>query len=408
MRIRANNYAKWMIVLVCFLSLIVTACDSGGSATQTSSPIATGSIPTIANSAPTATSSIPTNTPTPAPLAVLDPSLSSSLPGAPTIGKISQINLGNFYARDPIKVTPDGIILFGSWNGVTPTNQSAYKSVYFYNFTDQKIHTIATATPAPDGEDRGFGWAEGNNDWIIYIDYTSNSLYWELWATNVATNQKILIDSAAKEQFNAPMGGLTTNGKIVVYAISTPNGPQLRKYDLTSEITTVMDSSGSYLFQAMQLSGNMLFFWKVSGPQTMTAWLWNLDQPAPVQLPVTPSLNVALNGNYLVWDTAIDLGQYFKLSLYNIVTGKVIDPWGPQCYRPGIALDRPYVACEGVNSVTAPLYLVRIPSGTSAPFGLANGGEWGQIVNGHSYWPISNDKFPGTSTFIDYIDVPAQ
>ncbi len=246
--------------------------------------------------------------------------------------------------------------------------------------------------------------------YILYIDYTSSSQYWEAWAANVVTNQKILIDSAVKEQFNAPMSGLTTNGKVVVYAISTPNGSQLRKYDLTSGVTTVMDTSSAYMYQSVDLSGNLLYFLRVV-PQGSTAWIWNLDQPAPVQLPVTPSLNVALNGNYLVWDTAMELGKYFQLSLYNIVTGKVISPWGPQCYRPGIALDRPYATCLGIAETSSPVYLVRVPSGASVSFNSADGAAEGQIVNGRVYWllPINSPpNDPASSNIIDYMNVPLQ
>ena len=152
------------------MGLVGTLVLAGCNATSTTSGIATTPQP----GQPTTSAA----TATPAPLATPDPALSSSVPGAPSIPPIHTLKLGNLQAVS-MTPTPHGIVLFGSDNGASPTNQGAYTQMYFYDFTTQAVRVIATPTPAADGTIRGIGPAVvAGGDWLTYVVYDQNAFHW--------------------------------------------------------------------------------------------------------------------------------------------------------------------------------------------------------------------------------------
>ncbi len=320
---------------------------------------------------------------------------------------IHQIALGQFMAN-AVFPGPDGLILYGAPGSQPPhLGQEGAPAVYFYDFASSQVITIAKATPAPDGTARGAQIAMTAGDWVVYQLADGNGAHWSLWAVNVRTGAKTLVDSYVEENSAplAPMYGLVTmDAGSVVWSVGvqTTGAPvfSLHQYTFASGSASVLISGPDTPILAPRslVDGTILLSESHDTPQaTDGLYLWTPS--GSKRISGDSPVNAHMNSQYVVWDNP----QARSLALYNRATGQVTETWQTACIRPDIALDRPYVVCLDYDHTT--LYLVQAPSGQAIDLSPASGAETGAIANGRDYWVA-----PSSSSFnniVDYVDLPS-
>jgi hypothetical protein len=339
----------------------------------------------------------PTATPIP-PTPTQNPALASQSTGTITIPTtMPSISLGSYQAA-ALAATATGLVLAppmasGSIVG-TPT-------LAFVPFTGGTPKAIAQATPAGGAARSIIAFTTGGA-WVAYVQAGPQGSAWELWAVNPTTGTQHMVDSATQEHESGILPGtFATDGTDVVWAVPTfgQNTASLFAYDLASGTTRTLASVSAASFVSVALVNRLLFYQTTTLANVSTSWLWLLTQPKGAQIAAQPKGAIALNSRYLAWYDA-DPGN---LDLYDIVSGKTLAISENACENPIIAQDRPYLAC--LDDVDDQYQVIRVPSGTSANFGLHATGGFGAFANGRLYW-IPEPNPLSANNQVDYFTLP--
>lgn len=112
-------------------------------------------------------------------------------------------------------------------------------------------------------------------DWLAYVIMDTHATSWELWALNVVTSQKHLVDSAAMEQ-QGPNGQwrgiMVTDGTTLVWSPGASFDPSphyaLRRHTLASgETGTLLDGTNGMVPAPMALMHGSLLLTEEHNPQ---------------------------------------------------------------------------------------------------------------------------------------------
>lgn len=339
----------------------------------------------------------PTKTPIP-PTPTQNPALASNATGAITIpSTMSPISLGSYQAAT-LAATTSGFILTPL---VKDSSVIGTPTLAYVPFTGGTPKVIADATPAGSAPRSIVAFTTGG-DWVAYVQQEPQGAAWELWAVNPSTGDKHMVDSATQEHNSGILPGtFATDGTDVVWAVPTfgQNTASLFAYDLASGATRTLVSASAASFVSVALVNRLLFYQTTTLANVSTSYLWLLTQPKGAQIAAQPKGAIALNSRYLAWYDA-DPGN---LDLYDIVSGKTIAVQENACESPIIAQDRPYLAC--LDDVDDQYQVIRVPSGTSATFGLHATGGFGAIANGRLYW-IPEPNPLSSNNVVDYFSLP--
>jgi len=340
-------------------------------------------------------------------------------PTALSAPPLKHLALGAFHL-DNIVPGPHGLVLFGA-----PVDTSApppppggggapffgtSPALYFYDTaSDASVGTVLkldTLGPAPDGTPRGIGDAVAGGDWLAYVIMDTHATNWELWALNVVSNQKHLVDSAVMER-QGPNGQwrgiMVTDGTTLVWSPGDIDGPRRHTLACGATSTLVDGTNGRALAPMALVDGTLLLTERhdQEAPSDGT-YLWKLSEPAPARISELTGGTGSLNEAYAVWDDA----RSHSLALYDRTAGKVTQFWDTACIRPALAPDGPYVVCLDFDANV--MRLLPVPSDVGTTLGGADGGGRGAIANDRAYWIQPADtNDPHGASVVDYIDLPA-
>lgn len=309
---------------------------------------------------------------------------------------IHMMNLGGFSARLAIP-GPDGLVLYPA-GGVSFAGLS---SISFFRYSDKRVEQIATAPTEPDGSAGGILGAYYAGDWVSYVTDDSRQAHWVLWIYNVATGQRLQVDSQAREGSSVRWTGWRAGPTDLVwstFAVSTGSlTMKMLDYTFATGHTRRLASSSTQIFKPMAMSASALLFVETDATaDTNTTWLQELGQATPTKIANGGGVNAWMSSRYAAWDDP----HTSTISLYDLSTGS-LNPTFADCLRPAIADPQPYLVC--VQFDTDSWLLVHVPDGASTTFdtGQATLGDGGQIYNGRSFF-ISPDGN------VDYFDLPMQ
>lgn len=329
---RRRRWSLWLCVLLC---LALTGC---------------GTANTNAKLPSTATSRAPAPTQTPKSIALQSLNIGMTgvlmaVPGAAGI-VLSQRNLAMGDVTDKL---------------------------YFYRYSTKAVEAIATA-PAPLNAiaDVAFG-----GDWVAYVAVPGKTVQWQLWAYNVASGERIEIDSAAGENTSAEWNKpLRVSASHVVWSVRYPQenaGPEqwdtkVFDFSFAGRTTQLLASAHLGLLSVMAITDDAVLLDSLDSTTYLpTLYLLSHSGGSKKVLfqGVTQSdagTRAAMNSQYVVWED----GPQDALTLYDLRAGQMTTYWAP-CYEPEMSSAAPYVIC--MQSTTHTYALIHLPDATLAPYG---------------------------------------
>ncbi|GEM_PF-4250415 len=324
-------------------------------------------------------------------------------PPTPTIPPIQHISLGNFQTSLVWPGAP-GLLLYPAER---PTS-AGMSSLYFYSYATQSVSQIASAPTEPDGSQGGIrGAAYGGSDWVSYVTEDANQGNWVLWAYNVATGQRIQVDSAAQEQLTGPWNSQwVSSATDLIWSVVNWSSLSTKLLDFsysTGQTQTLYTQAGMQI-TPVAVSDVGILLVEADANANASMWLLRHGQSAPAQIATDAGGNASMNDQYAAWDN----GHSQTTTLYDLSAGSEIQGWA-RCIRPALAASQPYMMCLDYGAQA--WVLAHVPySGATVEFdvGQANLGTGGEIYNGRAFWlgPSASNGL-GTND-IEYVDLPTQ
>ena len=262
--------------------------------------------------------------------------------------------------------------------GIVLSDVNLYKgdvapSLSFYRYSTHAVEVIATP-PAPLN---AIGDAAYGGDWVAYVAVPGKLFLWQLWAYNVATGERIRVDSAAQENSAAEWSkDLHVSDSRLVWSV---------RYPIASDGPTQWDTK-VFAFSFATRTTAMLYSVHVGGVSVMamtesallvkfvdaTTNLPTLDL-VPRGGPVKELLkgvmqqdigqHAAMNDQYVVWED----GAQDALTLYDLRTAETQTSWAQACYGPEMSSAAPYVICN--QQATHTYALIHLPDGALTTYG---------------------------------------
>lgn len=252
-------------------------------------------------------------------------------------------------------------------------------SLSFYRYSTHAVEQIATP-PAPLNAiaDAAYG-----GDWVAYVAVPGKLYLWQLWAYNVATGERIEVDSAAQENTGAEWSkDVHVSDSRLVWSVRYPiasDGPaqwdtNVFAFSFATRTTEMLYSVhvGSVYVMAMTERALLVKF------VDATTYLPTLDL-IPRGGPVKELLkgvmqqdlgqHATMNDQYVVWED----GAQDALTRYDLQTAETQTDWAPSCYGPEMSSTAPYVICN--QQQTHSYALIHLPDGALTTYGEPQDGS---------------------------------
>lgn len=335
---KPTNLINLLMVLMTF------GCVACGSGTSTSQKTPTPTITTIPV----------TSTPTIAPSPTTDMSL-----GELPVHSILFTSIGassNVYYS--VQGTPDGFVYQLQELSTDPS--PFIGKLYYYRYATNHIQLLDTVQQQPVGNDRNIRLTTVAGNYVAYIKSDNSLENWELWLTNLTTDEHILIDSPSQTSEPQYPSNFAFDGQHLVWASLLQQANQvgsiIRVYTVQQRTTKTIFSDFSsplpFIYRPA-VSGSTITYTKIPyGPTDATSetiWRMNLDgsQRQQIATTKTASVNIQMGANYVAWDE-LNEPSLNTVHVIDLRTNQEINLPYDDCVRPLVFTH--YLTCVNIDT----------------------------------------------------------